>query len=268
MSRLLTIADNGWRVKDVTAVLRSGIVNLEGWSLTPEDVDLLSQQGREQQIWSGREKVEALSESLKDDLRRAILGIGALLDGLASDASERETLLLDALFGENGWLQDPRNLDDETAQSLSKLRDYLSEMARARRDTDDDVSETYEAFLERLNRRLSVPVLMRRTPGGVLLAPMHTMHGLRFRHVVVGGLSEGEFPASHRSGELLTENMARFSSGCRSANPASPALNRTGAMGLRDVSSRQRNGFVAVSHQREWETGAGCVGIRAGCDGK
>ncbi len=196
LRRLLGIAENGWRVKDIAAVLRSGIVNLGRWGLSADDVESFMAAARENGVWSGREQAERLAE-----------GMGELLDGLESDAVGRERRLADALFGENGWLRDSHDFDEETAQSIERLRAYLAEMADAPGDADTDEPEPYERFQERLNRRLAMPVLMRRTPGGVLLAPMHTMHGLRFRHVVVGGLSEGEFPAGRRSGELLNEAM-------------------------------------------------------------
>ena len=101
------------------------------------------------------------------------------------------------------------DVDDETAQCIEQLRSYLNEMVNSLREVDgngDDI-EPFERFRERLERRLAMPVLMRRTPGGVLLAPMHTMHGLRFKHVMVGGLSEGEFPAGRRYGDLLSHEM-------------------------------------------------------------
>ena len=207
LRRLLGVAENGWRVKDVAAVLRSGVVNLERWGLTTDVVDGLSQQARENKIWSGREALKGLAGEDGAGLAAALKDIGGLLEGLESDAAGRERRLMNALFGEQGWLKDAHNLDEETAQSVEQLRAYLTEMAESSRDADADEPETIDRFSERLNRRLAMPVLMRRTPGGVLLAPMHTMHGLRFRHVAVGGLSEGEFPAGRRSGELLNDAM-------------------------------------------------------------
>ena len=207
LRRLLGIAENGWRVKDVVAMLRSGVVNLERWGLTTDVVDGLSQQARENKIWSGREALKGLAGEDGAGLAAALKDIGGLLEGLESDAAGRERRLMNALFGEQGWLKDAHNLDEETAQCVEQLRSYLTEMAESSLDADSDEPETLDRFRERLNRRLAMPVLMRRTPGGVLLAPMHTMHGLRFRHVAVGGLSEGEFPAGRRSGELLNDAM-------------------------------------------------------------
>ena len=207
LRRLLGIAENGWRVGDVAAVLRSGVVNLNHWGLTTNVVDGLSQQAREKKIWSGQAQLGDLAGENGTGLVAALKDIGGLLDGLESDASGRERRLMNALFGEQGWLRDARDLDEETVQSVEQLRSYLTEMAESTRDSETDEPESYGAFRERLNRRLAMPVLMWRTPGGVLLAPMHTMHGLRFRHVAVGGLSEGEFPAGRRSGELLNDAM-------------------------------------------------------------
>ena len=207
LRRLLGVAENGWRVGDVAAVLRSGVVNLNHWGLTTNVVDGLSQQAREKKIWSGQAQLTDLAGENGSGLVAALRDIGELLDGLESDAAGRERRLANALFGEQGWLRDARDLDEETVQSVEQLRSYLTEMAESTRDSETDEPESYGAFRERLNRRLAMPVLMRRTPGGVLLAPMHTMHGLRFRHVAVGGLSEGEFPAGRRSGELLNDAM-------------------------------------------------------------
>ena len=254
LRRLLGISENGWRVKDVVAILRSGVVNPGRWGITVEIVDALSQQARDKQIWSGYDKVESLTQETDDRLAGALRDIGELLDGLEPDAPGRERRLADALFGENGWLQDARDLDEETAQSVVNLRDYLTEMADAPGDSDADGAEqeTYERFQERLNRRLSMPVLMRRTPGGVLLAPMHTMHGLRFRHVAVGGLSEGEFPLPRRSGELLSDVMR---DSLRDAGLKLPPAPRSTEQELWDSVTSRADGATALWRYRINEGG-------------
>lgn len=50
---------------------------------------------------------------------------------------------------------------------------------------------------------MEAPGVVVREAGGVLFAPMHTLHGLRFAHVSVGGLVEGEFPAPSTARRLL-----------------------------------------------------------------
>ena len=211
LNRLLGVKDNGWRVKDVTAILRSGVVNLNRWNLTGNDLDYIAQTARENNFWSGLEALEGLSGQAPSGFKNALNDLTALHNLMESDDGDRVQILADALYGENGWLQDPRDVDDESAQCIEQLRSYVTEMADSQRDDGDDAGdneqEPFERFRERLDRRLGMPILMRRTPGGVLLAPMHTMHGLRFKHVMVGGLSEGEFPAGRRYGDLLSDAM-------------------------------------------------------------
>ncbi len=207
LNRLLGVKDNGWRVKDISAILRSGVVNLQRWNLTDRDLDHIAQTSRENNLWSGLEALEKLSGQAPSGFKDALNDITALHEFMESGDDDRAQTLMDTLYGENGWLRDPRDVDDETAQCIEQLRSYLAEMANSPRDGDEQ--ESFERFRERLDRRLSMPILMRRTPGGVLLAPMHTMHGLRFKHVMVGGLSEGEFPAGRRYGDLLSDEMCQ-----------------------------------------------------------
>ncbi len=209
LNRLLGVKDNGWRVKDVIAILRSGVVNLNRWGLTDADLAHITQTAREHNFWSGQEALEGLADQAPSGFDVALNDITELHRLMDLDDGDRAQVLADTLYGENGWLRDSRELDDETAQSVEQLRSYLTEMANPPGEVDDDGNdeESFERFRERLDRRLAMPILMRRTPGGVLLAPMHTMHGLRFKHVMVGGLSEGEFPAGRRYGDLLNDAL-------------------------------------------------------------
>ena len=209
LKRLLGVKDNGWRVKDIIAILRSGVVNLNRWGLTNNNLDQIAQTSRENNFWSGLEALDGLAGQAPSGFNAALKDITKLHELMESGDGNRAQILTDALFGENGWLRDPRDVDDETAQCIEQLRSYLTEMTNAPREVDgnDNEQEPFELFRERLDSRLAMPILMRRTPGGVLLAPMHTMHGLRFKHVMVGGLSEGEFPAGRRYGELLSDAM-------------------------------------------------------------
>lgn len=209
LNRLLGIQEDGWRVKDIIAILRSGVVNLGRWGLTDNSLDHIAQTARENKFWSGKEALEALADETATGFASALNDIRQLHDVLESDAPNRAQVLLDAFYGENGWLREPRDVDDETSQCMEQFRSYLNELTDTPLavDGEDTEQEPFERFRERLDRRLSMPILMRRTPGGVLLAPMHTMHGLRFKHVMVGGLSEGEFPAGRRYGQLLSDEL-------------------------------------------------------------
>ena len=52
-----------------------------------------------------------------------------------------------------------------------------------------------EAFMDRLEAKLDLATVLLREPGGVLLAPMHTLHGLRFDFVAIGGTRGGRVPS-------------------------------------------------------------------------
>ena len=60
-------------------------------------------------------------------------------------------------------------------------------------------------FTVRLKREIDAPAVLLREAGGVLLAPMHTLHNLRFEFVALGGLIEGEFPARRTVTALLDD---------------------------------------------------------------
>ena len=77
-------------------MLRSGVVNLERWGLTTDVVDGLSQQARENKIWSGREALKGLAGEDGAGLAAALKDIGGLLEGLESDAAGRERRLMNA----------------------------------------------------------------------------------------------------------------------------------------------------------------------------
>ncbi len=209
LNRLLGVKDNGWRAKDIIAILRSGVVNLGRWGLAGNDLAQIAQAARENNFWSGLEALERLAAGVAaSGFGDALEDIRELHERLAPDAADRAQVLADTLYGENGWLRDSRDVDDEIAQCSEQLRSYLIEMTNSLREVGGgNDEEPLERFRERLERRLTMPVLVQRTPGGVLLAPMHTMHGLRFKHVMVGGLSEGEFPAGRRYGDLLRDAM-------------------------------------------------------------
>ena len=210
LNRLLGIKDNGWRATDLTGILRSGLVNVGRWGIMPSDVDALPHLARQNKMWSGLETLERLAALAAPGFADALNDVRQLIDDLESGSVDPTRRLIDALYGDRGWLQNGSGIDDEAAHSIDQLRAFLEEMARStpvEGGEDGEAIEPFERFRERLNRRLAMPILVRRTAGGVLLAPMHTMHGLRFRHVMVGGLSEGEFPASRRYGELLTDDV-------------------------------------------------------------
>ena len=65
---------------------------------------------------------------------------------------------------------------------------------------------SFESFANWLEARMEGPTLLMREVGGVVLAPIRSLSGLRFDSVFVGGLVEGEFPAPRVTTALLNDN--------------------------------------------------------------
>ena len=124
-----------------------------------------------------------------------------LLERPPSPVSEHARRLDDALFGERAVVGAGSRAPGVDVE-IEALRGYLRELASTHESLGGE-PESFEAFVARLERQLDAPAVLLREAGGVLLAPMHTLHGLRFDFVAVGGLIEGEFPAPQRSTALL-----------------------------------------------------------------
>ena len=214
LRRLLSLAKDGWRAGDIAVVLGSGIVNLEQWNITTDHVDRFRAAARAAEAWSGIESMEAPLNRIEESdpgaalgLRAALENIKKLLDSLDSEVSDRARVLESELFGDTPLVRrDAKLRPGVDEEDVNFLQAILREMSAAAADASDvGQAESLEAFSARLMRKLEMPVLMRRRPGGVLLAPMHTLHGLRFDFVAIGGLVEGEFPARRSIVELLDD---------------------------------------------------------------
>ena len=222
LRRVLRLAQDGWHLRDLVAVLSSGFVDLRQWGLSGSDVTWFARQGRSNNLWAGWDALQRIVEGLRTDAdapgspdpvqdgrRRTADGMAKTLEALrdllerpASPVSEHARHLDDALFGKRAVVgADCRTLPGVDVE-IDALRGYLSELASAH-ETLGGEPESFEAFVARLERHLDAPAVLLREAGGVLLAPMHTLHGLRFDFVAVGGLIEGEFPAPQRSTALL-----------------------------------------------------------------
>ena len=133
----------------------------------------------------------------------AALGeLRGLLEHPPSPVSEHARRLDEALFGEHAVVGAGSREMPGVEVEIDALRGYLRELASTH-ETLGGEPESFDAFVARLERQLDAPAVLLREAGGVLLAPMHTLHGLRFDLVAVGGLVEGEFPAPQRSTALL-----------------------------------------------------------------
>ena len=222
LRRALYLARDGWHLRDVDAVLSSGFVDLRRWGLSHGRVAWYARRGREKHLWAGWDALRRIVEGLRTDadvpttrdsarggLRRTADGMAAALDELRgllerppSPASEHARRLDEALFGQHAVVGAGSRELPGVEVEIDALRGYLRELASTH-ETLGGEPESFDAFVARLERQLDAPAVLLREAGGVLLAPMHTLHGLRFDFVAVGGLIEGEFPAPQRSTALL-----------------------------------------------------------------
>ena len=65
--RLMHLAEDGWRVRDIVAVLSSGFANLGQWGLYPGDVAGFAQYSRDNHLWSGHDALGRAVEGLRAD---------------------------------------------------------------------------------------------------------------------------------------------------------------------------------------------------------
>ncbi len=218
---LLRLGMHGWRTRDVSSALAAGFADWGRWGLRPGDLDLLRRTARQHQLWSGLDALRAVPAAVEQEIakrpsadpqrhRDAAIAWSAAVESLAATLEtevqrtpgEHARLVDDALFGAQGWVR--AEVDDYPMLGVEAgaLRAELAGL----RAVDDALGATpvhFDTFLTSLEARMQRPSTLIREAGGVLLAPMHTLHGLRFAHLYVAGLAEGEFPAPQRAGALL-----------------------------------------------------------------
>ncbi len=229
---LLRLPAHDWRLTRLAELLRSAFLDRRRWGVEGDTVDHLLRIGRKQHLLSGLERLQELTQALDAEAARvadggrqgyaerlriagaalghAIEGLGDLLDAGERPAGEWARALDDALLGPNGLVR----AAIEDYESLEVETDALRADLDALRAIDEQIGGapiSLEAFAGELERRMQRSSLLLREAGGVLFAPMHTLHGLRFAHVFIGGLAEGEFPAPRRTARLLgRENRERL----------------------------------------------------------
>jgi RecB family exonuclease len=216
LRRFLTLGVNGWQVRDLVAVLRSGFVAQRRWQLHRGHVAVIAAHARKNALWSGLDAMQRVADGLAADeisLRREagerldvlLTELAPLLDPARTGDGAAFAREIDAaLFGRGPIV----HAAAETAAEVQAFRVLLV----ARGDVDTVAGprlETFAEFVRRLLRAMERPALRLRDAGGVVLAPAHTLHGLRFRYVAIGGLREGEFPAPRRLPGLLDGEVRR-----------------------------------------------------------
>ena len=203
-------------------MLSSGFADLGRWRMSRDDVARFARWARERHLWTGLDKLERAADGLRagadkdstpettrEELRRAadvmtaaLVDLHSMLEQPPATPAEHARRLEEALFGVPALISvDTHRMPGGEAE-LDALRGYLRDIVSTH-ETLGGEPEPFESFLLRLEGKLDAPAVLLREAGGVLLAPMHTMHGLRFDFVAVGGLIEGEFPAPRNSAALL-----------------------------------------------------------------
>lgn len=232
--RLLRLGAHDWRSEHLADLLRSGFLDWGPWGVQRDTPDHLAETARRGQLWAGRENLDDLADALQrraaDTISQAYrerLGVAEAalramlpdLDALlAPDPSQARTpaqhaAAVDAaLFGPRGIARTHVEGYDGLEVDIRALRAALSAF-HVVEEALDETPVPFDRFVDTLEERLDRPSTLLRQAGGVLLAPMHTLHGLRFHALYAGGLGEGEFPAPSGSPSLLDrrtrERLAR-----------------------------------------------------------
>lgn len=224
---LLRLPAHDWRLTRVATLLRSAFLDRRRWGVDGDTADRALRAGRAHRRFAGLAALRALPGDLRAEADaaagrgyedaagrlRAAAGAtaratGGLTSLLGEDPEERRTAgawaaaLDGALFGANGLARAAVEDYDGLEVEHAALRADLG----ALRAIDEALGAppiALAAFAEELERRMRRPALLLRDAGGVLFAPMRTLHGLRFARLHLGGLAEGEFPAPRRAAALL-----------------------------------------------------------------
>ena len=210
LRRLLHLGTDGWRLADLNAVMDGGFMDLGRWNLTREDVRAFTRKARKDRRWRGHPTLMKAAGSLEDSraregMARAMEDLGSLLEDPVDSLEERARQWETALFGETPLI-DSKSLNRPDAESgLKEIGQHLRDLISVQQALGGCES-SFEAFANWLESRMEAPSLLLREVGGVVLAPIRALPGLRFHSVFVGGLVEGEFPAPRVSTALLNEN--------------------------------------------------------------
>ena len=245
--RLLRLPEEGWRLRDLITVLRSGFIDRGRWGLDPPAIARIARLGREQHRWAGREALDRLAESAPPDgqaspdtARTAPQGGGPALPGMEASGLAGALAYLyafleppsapigmharqvqAALFGRPPLIHPAVRGHPGLSEEIDALRGHLDDIA-ALGDALREGPVPFSTFVDRLLARLEAPAAILREAGGVLLAPMGALAGLRLAFLEAGGLVEGEFPASRQAPLLLSRSVRQALAGAGLELPPPP----------------------------------------------
>lgn len=216
--RLLRLPAEGWRLRDLITVLGSGFTNRKRWHLDPPAVTRIARRGRRHHLWAGHDALDRLAAAIRAEdkepeqalpgmeasgLGAALSCLYALLEPPPAPAGEHARRVSAALFGRTPLIHPAVRKQPGLIAEIDAVRGHLEDIAV----TDDVLQEgpvPFAAFVDRLLDRLAAPAALLREAGGVLLAPMSALAGLRLAYLEAGGLVEGEFPAPRAAPTLLS----------------------------------------------------------------
>ena len=221
--RLLRLPAEGWRLRDLITVLGSGFTNRKRWQLDPPAITRIARRGRLHHLWAGHDALDRLTAAIRAEdqepeqalpgmeasgLGAALSYLYALLEPPPAPAGQHARQVSSALFGRTPLIHPAVRKQPGLTAEIDAVRGHLEDIAV----TDDVLQEgpvPFAAFVDRLLDRLAAPAALLREAGGVLLAPMSALAGLRLAHLEAGGLVEGEFPAPRAAPILLSPPARR-----------------------------------------------------------
>lgn len=220
LRRLVTFSADGARLRDALPLLRSGFTRRQKWQLTHSHIALAARQARKNRLWAGPslgtdvpaallQASEGRPEQSRAFAAESAVAFGKAFEGLlmvsqpvSLTEGAHAARLHELLFGRDPLIPMEVAGDPAVAADCAALTTLLL----AFQAVDDYLGGppvTFQEFASRLLARTRSAPVAHREAGGVLFAPLHTLHGLRLEHLVVIGLSEGEFPAPQSRAAIL-----------------------------------------------------------------
>ena len=209
LRRLLHLSREGWRLADAASVLDSGFINLSRWKLTSRRRAGLRSQRKAEELVARASRFAQGGGRLggraaREGMKHALQDLQTLLEAPAGSLADWALRWDTTLFGEDPLIDVDSAKRPDVSAGVDQIRQHLADFGRVHRALGGGEASS-DAFADRLENRMEGPTMLMREVGGVVLAPIRSLDGLRFDSVFVGGLVEGEFPAPRLTTSLLNE---------------------------------------------------------------